>query len=469
MFTVLLDAPAEPGKRIQIAKLGTFRDPRYGEFEITAGDVADWQRNLSKLPGGEALIDFEHRSERKPRDSKAAGWISAIDLDGDRVMAATRWTPGGEQAIRSETYRFLSPTFGPALGADNEPLDNALPSVALTNKPVLGLPALMLASQERVSEAIDEDPALRFQTRALDGEYGEATRALVLLDVSQAERDQAKAENNSLPDGSYPIRNVKQLHAAATLAASKHGDWKAAQRLIRRRAKELGVEVWTLQGFASEKPASAKPKTADSRAAMAEIATETLLKTLELPEDADEQAILAAIAQMKGKADERDKFERQLQKKPKKTLEQEAKENGLVILDAAEISSLRTLAQEGADAKKQLHQERFDRAFEQAVKARKVTPAQEDDFKRFYELDADTALKTLDNLQPILPERPLGNPAIELDLDTETDPAHAVATGRHPESAELDRRIRKYMLDNKLPDSRYVEVFEQVQSGAVVL
>ena len=36
-------------------------------------------------------------------------------------------------------------------------------------------------------------------------------------------------------------------------SASHHGDWKAAQELIRRRAKELGVDVTTLPGFAEEK------------------------------------------------------------------------------------------------------------------------------------------------------------------------------------------------------------------------
>ena len=57
--------------------------------------------------------------------------------------------------------------------------------------------------------------------------------------VSFDDKDKAKAAGNSLPDGSYPINNIDQLKAAATLAASHHGDWKAAQTLIRRRAKEL--------------------------------------------------------------------------------------------------------------------------------------------------------------------------------------------------------------------------------------
>jgi HK97 family phage prohead protease len=74
-----------------------------------------------------------------------------------------------------------------------------------------------------------------------------------LLSVTQAERDKAHAAGNSLPDGSYPINNVAQLHSAAVLAASHHGDWKAAMALIRRRAKELGVDVTSLPGFGEEK------------------------------------------------------------------------------------------------------------------------------------------------------------------------------------------------------------------------
>ncbi len=88
-----------------------------------------------------------------------------------------------------------------------------------------------------------------------DGDEGRASVRLleVLSSVTQAERDKAKAAGNSLPDGSYPINTVAQLHSAAVLAASHHGDWKAAQALIRRRAKELGVDVTTLPGFAEEK------------------------------------------------------------------------------------------------------------------------------------------------------------------------------------------------------------------------
>jgi hypothetical protein len=45
------------------------------------------------------------------------------------------------------------------------------------------------------------------------------------------------------------------LHAAAVLAASGHGDVAAAKALIRKRAKDLGVDVNTLPGFGEKKSA----------------------------------------------------------------------------------------------------------------------------------------------------------------------------------------------------------------------
>ena len=60
-------------------------------------------------------------------------------------------------------------------------------------------------------------------------------------DVSTAERRSLASEGNALPDGSYPINSTGDLHNAAHLARTGHGDAAAARRLIARRAEELGV------------------------------------------------------------------------------------------------------------------------------------------------------------------------------------------------------------------------------------
>jgi phage I-like protein len=477
-FTVLLDAPGKPVSRIQIAKLGDFSDSRYGDFAITRDNVASWQKNLSKLPGGEALIDFEHRSERKPRDSSAAGWISGIDLDGDKVMADTRWTPRGQKAIADEEYRFLSPVFGPSVGADNEHLDDALPSVALTNKPFLGMPAVMLASAERVSAALEDDPAARFYTRALGGQLGEDTQALVMLDVPQAERDKAHDAGNSLPDKSYPINNVKQLKAAATLAASGHGNVAAAKKLIRRRAKELGVDLATLAGFGQDSSDSRRAMDTALLTALGIEDAETL-KVLEAV-DIDEQhgkVLLDAANALKAKAEEHE---------PGKltTLEQQAADAGKVVLDAGQFEKFAQRAKDGAAALdrvktlesslKTLEDERADERFEHTFDAAlndpagaRVAPAEKDQLKHFFTLDADATLKLIEDRKPIVHAKPLGAPALELDAAAE--PEQVMAAGIHPDSHTLDQKIRKYMLDKQIGPARYGEIAEQVMDGRLAL
>ena len=56
-----------------------------------------------------------------------------------------------------------------------------------------------------------------------------------------ADRRRNAQAGNALPDGSFPIPDADALRRAAILARSKKGNWKAARRLIARRAKELGV------------------------------------------------------------------------------------------------------------------------------------------------------------------------------------------------------------------------------------
>jgi hypothetical protein len=62
-------------------------------------------------------------------------------------------------------------------------------------------------------------------------------------------RKKAAKSGHALPDGSFPIEDRKHLHSAAVLASSGHGNVAAAKALIRKRARELGVDVTSLPGF----------------------------------------------------------------------------------------------------------------------------------------------------------------------------------------------------------------------------
>jgi hypothetical protein len=93
------------------------------------------------------------------------------------------------------------------------------------------------------------DLAMILKNKIIDQHYDElALKALYDAEaevykrnVNTAERRSLASEGNALSDGSYPIANAGDLHNAAHLAATGHGNAEGAKRLIARRAKELGV------------------------------------------------------------------------------------------------------------------------------------------------------------------------------------------------------------------------------------
>jgi hypothetical protein len=100
--------------------------------------------------------------------------------------------------------------------------------------------------------------------------------------VSAAERKRLAAAGHALPDGSYPIENEEDLHNAAILARSGHGDVAAAKRLIAKRAKELGA---------------ANPLANDT-AKDAEVADEQNDKTSETPESQEGSQVEKSAAEL---------------------------------------------------------------------------------------------------------------------------------------------------------------------------
>ena len=93
------------------------------------------------------------------------------------------------------------------------------------------------------------DLAKILKTKIIDQHYEElASKALFEAeaevykrDVSTAERRSLASQGHALSDGSYPIANAGDLHNAAHLASTGHGNVEGARALIARRAKELGV------------------------------------------------------------------------------------------------------------------------------------------------------------------------------------------------------------------------------------
>lgn len=150
--------PVDPAAEwIEIMPIGEFRladhrgkkplrfDPASAPSVIAASFAA--------ATGGELMIDFDHRSlaDQKLADTRAAGWIKAMKVEGERVLASVSWTPEGRAALEGRSYRFLSPVFRNLLDGRVTLIESA----ALVNDPAL--PQLrQLASKETLMEPMEE-------------------------------------------------------------------------------------------------------------------------------------------------------------------------------------------------------------------------------------------------------------------------------------------------------------------------
>ena len=120
---------------VTITRTGTFRDPRYGRFEITGAMLLSMVSNFrARTYGQDVFVDVAHRP-----DDGAAAKITSLSVDGDRLRADVEWTPYGIEAIEKRGYTYLSAEFHENW-LDNESGEKHGPvllGAGLTNRPVI--------------------------------------------------------------------------------------------------------------------------------------------------------------------------------------------------------------------------------------------------------------------------------------------------------------------------------------------
>jgi hypothetical protein len=126
----------EVGRRaVTVTRAGQFHDPRYGDFSITPALLAEMVRNFdARAYGQDIFIDVAHRPE-----NGAAGRITRLWVDADKLMADVEWTQYGREAIASRGYQYLSAEFADDF-VDNETRQRrgaVLLGAGLTIRPVI--------------------------------------------------------------------------------------------------------------------------------------------------------------------------------------------------------------------------------------------------------------------------------------------------------------------------------------------
>lgn len=149
MFLSLPIVLAEGAKTswVTVTRTGKFRDPRYGEFEITPAMLAQMVANFDKrVLGQDVFLDVAH----KPSDGAAARVVK-LTVDNGRLRALVEWTAFGIEAVRDRGFTYLSAEYHENW-RDNE-AGNAhgcvLLAAGLTTRPVIKhLEPVALAERE---------------------------------------------------------------------------------------------------------------------------------------------------------------------------------------------------------------------------------------------------------------------------------------------------------------------------------
>jgi len=236
-------AAGDPSRsRIQVAQLGRYHDPRYGDFAITAADVANWSKLLTTHFPGRVPIDLDHSTD-KGGSSEAAAWIVGLQRDGNDVYADVEWTPVGESAVREKRYLYISPTFKADLHDEQgRSLGPALLRAALTNNPFLRqMPAVSLSAgpafAERIAEPPDSRRAMPDLLKKLAAQFGlpeDADETKVLAAVTEAK---AKADEPA------PTNDTKTLEAQAAAEGKVLLDASQVTQLTADAAKGVKAET----------------------------------------------------------------------------------------------------------------------------------------------------------------------------------------------------------------------------------
>lgn len=121
------------GQPVEFLRVGEFVDSHGQNVEITDELMDAIVANFEAGEAGQDVpIDVEHLY------GEAAGWVTKVWREGDRLLAAVDWNDLGQELIGSQRYRYLS--------ASIDLVKSVLKSISLVNFPaVKGLKAVELS------------------------------------------------------------------------------------------------------------------------------------------------------------------------------------------------------------------------------------------------------------------------------------------------------------------------------------
>lgn len=146
---IRLEETSTDGKHrtwLMFMPLGEFEHPEYGKLQFSEAKLKKFKANFDKRTRKiDIALDADHKATQG--DSRATGWVEAMELRPDGLWASVAWTSYGVQLLSEDIYRYFSPEFGDYTDEETGEVFHDVPiGGALTNRPFLKvMPAIKLA------------------------------------------------------------------------------------------------------------------------------------------------------------------------------------------------------------------------------------------------------------------------------------------------------------------------------------
>ena len=292
---------------VTLTRTGRFRDPRYGEFEITKAMLLSMVENFDKHTYGQDIfIDVAHR----PSDG-AAGKVAKLSIEGDRLRALVEWTPYGIEAVRGKGYIYLSAEYhenfqdnetgqkhGPVLlgaGLTVRPVIKRLDPIQLSESDGGGVPTLL---HPELQLTLTEE--IRAMWKELQKQLSEKLKSFKLADAV-VESLAAAAEK--------AVGGITVEADAKALMAAFEASGKQLAEQVGDKVVKLSIDVPALKGGLtaddvkklmadeSARQADEARRLAEAQAGNAKLLADTIGAAKDLP-DALKKELAEAVADL---------------------------------------------------------------------------------------------------------------------------------------------------------------------------
>ncbi len=150
IFAAIKLSEGKVPNEVQVLRVGSFKHPQYGAFEITSQILAEMKVNYEKrVRGIDISFDYYHES-----GEDASAWVTELQLreNNSELWAVVEWTPKAQQKLSERELRYFSPDFGfqwtdPETG---NVFNNVLFGGGLTNRPFVKEMQAIVADETQI-------------------------------------------------------------------------------------------------------------------------------------------------------------------------------------------------------------------------------------------------------------------------------------------------------------------------------